>query len=1573
MKRRIFGILCLLVLLVIAAQTAIPVLAAPPHMYENYNVNDDSSNNVYGVNWYAQTFTPSVAHTITSVKLKLYRVGTTPGNVTVSIRATSGGHPILPDLCSGTINGNSLTTNTSGNWYEITFTSGYNLSASTMYAIVVRATGGTFSNYIGWRRSTSAGYAGGCREDSGTSGADGTWTSHTTRDMMFEEWGDRAPVLSAIGNKSVNESQLLTFNISATDPDGDSLTYSASNLPSGASFNATTQTFSWTPSYTQAGNYTGVHFEVTDGNLTASENITITVINVNRPPVANNQTGLSVGACKTLTVTLNGTDPDGDPLTYKISTLPAHGDLYDGTGTGGTHITSVNYTVTDVNHKVTYQPNGSYSGADSFGFKVNDGALDSAEATISIAVTKPTASASSNSPVCEGSTITLTGGPGGMTSYNWTGPNGFSNSLQSPTVTTNATFAMAGNYTLTVTDSNGCTASNTTSVVVNARPAATASSNSPVCEGSTITLTGGPGGMTSYNWTGPNGFSSNSQSPTVTTNATLAMAGTYTLTITNSNGCTASNTTSVVVNARPAATASSNSPVCEGSTITLTGGPGGMTSYNWTGPNGFSSNSQSPTVTTNATLAMAGTYTLTITNSNGCTASNTTSVVVNARPTCSISADPGITVCAGNNVTLTEDGGNATSWLWTTAETTKSITVSDSGTYGVTITDANGCQSYCEIEITVNALPDCHISADPGITVCAGNNVTLTEDGGNATSWLWTTAETTKSITVSTSGTYGVTVTDSNGCQSYCEIKITVNPLPACSISADPGTTVCAGTDVTLNETGGDAESWLWTTAETTKSITVSTTGTYGVTITDANGCTSYCEIEITVNALPDCHISADPGITVCAGNNVTLTEDGGNATSWLWTTAETTKSITVSDSGTYGVTITDANGCTSYCEIEITVNALPACHISADPGIKVCAGNNVTLNETGGDAESWLWTTAETTQSITVSTSGTYGVTVTDSNGCQSYCEIKITVNPLPACSISADPGTTVCAGTDVTLNETGGDAESWLWTTAETTQSITVSTSGTYGVTVTDSNGCQSYCEIKITVNPLPACSISADPGTTVCAGTDVTLNETGGDAESWLWTTAETTQSITVSTSGTYGVTVTDSNGCQSYCEIKITVNPLPACSISADPGTTVCAGTDVTLNETGGDAESWLWTTAETTQSITVSTSGTYGVTVTDSNGCQSYCEIKITVNPLPACSISADPGTTVCAGTDVTLNETGGDAESWLWTTAETTQSITVSTSGTYGVTVTDSNGCQSYCEIKITVNPLPACSISADPGTTVCAGTDVTLNETGGDAESWLWTTAETTQSITVSTSGTYGVTVTDSNGCQSYCEIKITVNPLPACSISADPGTTVCAGTDVTLNETGGDAESWLWTTAETTQSITVSTSGTYGVTVTDSNGCQSYCEIKITVLPLPEAAFHASDTNPYATVEINFYDDSTGTYDSWFWDFGDGSNSTAQNPSHAYSSAGNYTVSLTISDSCGNDTETKIDYINVWPHDILDYYRGLHAPYDKVDTLDLLTAADDWSAYVAPPGFDQPITTLQLLQLADEWMAGG
>jgi len=384
--------------------------------------------------------------------------------------------------------------------------------------------------------------------------------------------------------------------------------------------------------------------------------------------------------------------------------------------------------------------------------------------------------------------------------------------------------------------------------------------------------------------------------------------------------------------------------------------------------------------------------------------------------------------------------------------------------------------------------PDCTITTANATCAYSTGNTASTPSAGAGASYNWTITggtitggQNTRAVTwtagAAGTATISVTVTSAYGCECSDSVEVTVYQLPACHISADPGTQVCAGTNVTLREDGGDAVSWSWTTGATTQSIVVNASGVYGVTVTDENGCTSYCEIEITVYDEPSCSISANPGTEVCAGNNVTLTEDSGDAVSWSWTTGATTQSIVVNASGVYGVTVTDENGCTSYCEIEITVHEPPACHITADPGAAVCAGNNVTLTEDGGDAISWSWTTGATTQSIVVSSGGTYGVTVTDENGCTGYCQIEITVYELPAATASSN--SPVNQGGTIQLYGGPDDMASYYWTGpnsfTSTSQNATIpnattAMAGNYTLTVTNEHGCSDTATTNVVVVTVP-----------------------------------------------------------------------------------------------------------------------------------------------------------------------------------------------------------------------------------------------------------------------------------------------------------------------------------------------------------------------------------------------------------------------------------------------------------------------------------------------------------------------
>lgn len=279
--------------------------------------------------------------------------------------------------------------------------------------------------------------------------------------------------------------------------------------------------------------------------------------------------------------------------------------------------------------------------------------------------TSPSATASSNSPVCEGNAITLS--TGSYNSYNWSGPNGFSSTVQNPTIN-NASPSDGGTYSVTVADGSGCSATASTNVTVNTNPKASAGSNSPLCEGEDINLTatasGGSGSGYSYSWSGPNGYTDANQNPVIA-NAGTADAGTYNLTVTDGNGCSATASTTVTINANPSPSASSNSPVCQGDAINLS--TGNYSSYTWNGPNGFSSNNQNPTIN-NASSADAGTYNVTVTNGNNCSDSASTSVTVNSNSTApnSASASPN-PVPSGSSTTLSVSGGSlgdGASWTW---------------------------------------------------------------------------------------------------------------------------------------------------------------------------------------------------------------------------------------------------------------------------------------------------------------------------------------------------------------------------------------------------------------------------------------------------------------------------------------------------------------------------------------------------------------------------------------------------------------------------------------------------------------------------------------------------------------------------------------------------------------------------------------------------------------------------------------------------------------------------------------------------------------------------------------------
>ncbi len=452
------------------------------------------------------------------------------------------------------------------------------------------------------------------------------------------------------------------------------------------------------------------------------------------------------------------------------------------------------------------------------------------------------------------------------------------------------------------------------------------------------------------------------------------------------------------------------------------------------------------------------------------------------------------------------------------------------------------------------------IGVNGSTSFCAGGSVELTANNANGGSILWSTGESSTTITVNSSGNYNLSVTDAEGCEftTAAGIDITVFPLPvAPTIDASGPTTICEGESVVLTVNTAVGNSVLWSNGQSTSSIQVSSSGTYSVTVTDDNGCSATsASMSVTVNPLPDApSINADGSLTFCEGESVNLSIDNPNNWDVLWSTGQTTNSINVNTSGTYSVSLTDDNGCSSIAEdavVNVTVNANPANpQIQADGPFAFCEGETLTLSVANSSGLDLMWSTGETTSSIVVSSIGDYSVTVTDANGCSTSSEtIAVTVNPNPEMPIVVANGpTTFCAGQTAELTVDNANGNDILWSNGATVSSITVNNPGFYTATVSDANGCSSTSDAtEVNVNPLPPTPTIGIDGDDAIICPYETLTLTSSSPSGNVWSTGETSQSIEVNEAGTYSVSVTDANGCSSaMASISVTVLPPddPSC--------------------------------------------------------------------------------------------------------------------------------------------------------------------------------------------------------------------------------------------------------------------------------------------------------------------------------------------------------------------------------------------------------------------------------------------
>jgi hypothetical protein len=510
---------------------------------------------------------------------------------------------------------------------------------------------------------------------------------------------------------------------------------------------------------------------------------------------------------------------------------------------------------------------------------------------------------------------------------------------------------------------------------------------------------------------------------------------------------------------------------------------------------------------------------------------------------------------------------------------------------------------------------------------------------------------------------------------------------------------------------------------------------------------------------------------------------------------------------------------------------------------------NNIVYSIESGGA------TVNASSGLVSSITSSFTIRATATNACGSeFTDLVVTVNSLPtAPTISASGTTTLCDNATVEL--TSSEPNSIVWSNTASTASITVSQAGNYFVTYTDGNGCSvNSLPVAVTQNTSPSIpQINASGATTFCQGGTVDLSTTS--TGNLLWSTNETSNTISVGQSGAYTVSATE-NGCTSTSlPINIVVTQgITAPTIAASGPITFCEGQSVTL--TSSENSQIEWSTSETSAAITISQSGTYSVTQTIGGCSATSTPVQVIVNPNPAMpTISASGSTIFCQGGNVQLTSSASTGN--LWSTNSQNQTITVTNSDNYFVTVTDANGCNATSNtISVTVNQSPDVPIITPNGPVAfCEGESITLFSSSPTGN--LWSNNLISQAAPVYDSGTYTVTITDQNGCSSTSAgTVVTVNPLPNAVASL-------AGNGISINATpvGGATYKWINCTTntivagQTNTNFAPTQNGSYAVIVTTQAGCAdtSNC-VSVSKLSIAELNNHDFTIYPNpAQDEIN------------------------------------------------------------------------------------------------------------------------
>ncbi|WP_180336346.1 T9SS type B sorting domain-containing protein [Pontibacter ramchanderi] len=1026
----------------------------------------------------------------------------------------------------------------------------------------------------------------------------------------------------------------------------------------------------------------------------------------------------------------------------------------------------------------------------------------------------------------------------------------------------------AGEYTITVKDANGCFIAKTIEVTDIPGPSELIlSSTSSTCGSANgvITVSGVTGGTAGYT------YSINGGAFQTSTRFESVLAGKHTVTVKDANGCTLSREITVTDIAGPsdlAATAKATTCGASNGELTITGTTGGTAPYTYS-KDGVNFQSE-----LTLTGFAAGTHTITVKDANGCTFEKAFEITNVGGPT-AVAATSGAASCADNDGTITAGtvtGGVAPyqySINGTTFQSGTAFTGLASGSYTLTVRDANGC--IVTRAVTINKNIPTNFATTTTATTCGSNNGTITVGdvtGGFAPytySKDGTNFQASATLTGFVAGTHTITVKDAKGCTYAMQVQVSDIPGPS-ELAITLKASTCGDPNASFNITGvtGGTAPYTYsidgTNFQSASSFAALATGTYNVTVKDANGCT-YTQAVTLENIPGPVAFVATAQSSSCGRANGSVTVSGIELGTAPYTYSkdgvnfQTSATLTGLLAGEHTITVKDANGCTVAKVVRIEDVPGPSDMTLASTS-STCGSANGTISVpgvTGGTAGYTYSINGSDFQSGTAFASvlaGTYTVTVRDANGCTFSKEIVVTNIAGPADLVAtAKSSTCGAANGELTLTNVSGGTAPYSYSidgvNFQASATFTGLLAGNHTITVKDANGCTFAKAFSVTDIAGPsAVAVSAQAAT--CADNDGRITAgavTGGTAPyqySLNGGAFQTSTAFTALASGEYTLTVRDANGCETTTTVKVDKDG-PGSFVAATNNST--CGSDngsIRVTSVNGGVAPYTYSlnggAFQSGASFSGLVAGTYTITVKDANNCTHTETITIT-NVAGPSDLTASAQNTTCGNSNgqISVSNVAGGTAPYTYsingTNFQSSANFTSLAAGEYLVTVKDANGCTFAKAVTVTNTDGPSGFATTTKASTCGASNgSVTIGAVTGGRAPYTYskdgTNFQTSAELTGMAAGNHTVYIKDANGCV-FGKAIIIENIAGPTEFALTATTATCGEANGSITASGVKGGTAPYTYSlnggafQSDAAFAAVAPGEHTITVRDANGC--------------------------------------------------------------------------------------------------------------------------------------------------------